>query len=267
MTNTSFNEISTRYRKDSIIQQSAAELLLELLDIRGEEAVLDLGCGTGNLTRRIRDLTKGPVQGVDPSAGMIAAARADSGDTGIRFVQSLAETLEFQECFDVIFCNSAFQWFLAPGQALSAAHKALRSGGRIGIQAPATSQYCPNFLEALEAVRRDPRTAATFAGCRPRWNFLEQAEDYRALFERSGFEVRYAVIERSTTPYTPEKVLTIFESGAAAGYLNRDAYPEDYPEEYPALFRELLLAAFRQQAGEDGKVQLTFNRIYLLGFK
>jgi trans-aconitate methyltransferase len=267
MASTSFAEISARYRKDSIIQQSAAERLLELLEIRNGESVLDLGCGTGNLTRRLRALTDGVLVGVDPTAGMIAAARADAGSAGIDFRQGAAECLAFRDSFDVVFCNSAFQWFASPQRALDAAYAALNPGGRIGIQAPATSRYCPNFLAALEAVRQDPRTAPTFANCRPRWTFLETAGEYAALLERAGFAVHYAAIEQSRAPYTPEQVFTIFESGAAAGYLNRDAYPEEYPSEYPAQVRALLAEAFRQQAGADGQVQLTFNRVYLVGVK
>src|SRR6266571_4624037 len=78
MADTTFTEISIRYEKDSLIQKSAAERLLGLLDIQEFEAVLDLGCGTGNLTRRIRQLTSGPVTGVDPSPGMIESARSSS---------------------------------------------------------------------------------------------------------------------------------------------------------------------------------------------
>ncbi len=267
MADTSFTEISVRYEQDSLIQKSAAERLLGLLDIQDREAVLDLGCGPGNLSHRIRQLTSGPVTGVDPSPGMIEKARNSRQITDIAFVHAAAEEITFKETFDIIFCNSAFQWFTSPRRALAAGYAALRPGGRMGIQAPARGDYCPNFLAAIAEVAHDPRTAAVFAGFHSPWLFLEQADEYRGLFEQAGFSVPFARIEELVTPYTPDQVMTIFESGAAAAYLSRESYPGGYDEEYPAIFREIIASAFRSQAGPDGLVQLKFNRIYLIAVK
>jgi len=66
---------------------------------------------------------------------------------------------------------------------------------------------------------------------------------------------------------SPEEVVTVFESGAAAGYLNRDNYDTDFDEEYGRLFREIIAGAFRSQAGPDGTVDLIFNRVYLVAVK
>ena len=77
-----------------------------------------------------------------------------------------AEVLDYSEAVSVIFCNSAFQWFVDPARVLANCCKALRPSGRLGIQAPARRNYCPNFLAALAAVKADPRTAAIFAAFR-----------------------------------------------------------------------------------------------------
>ena len=267
MTTTTFTEISARYEKDSIIQKSAAERLLSLLDIQRWEAVLDLGCGTGSLTRRIRSLTDALVTGVDPSPGMIEAAQNVPDVTDITYIRARAEDLAFSGTFDVIFCNSSFQWFEQPDQALAASFAALRSGGRIGIQAPARRDYCPKFLRAIDAVAADPRTAEIFSRFTPRWLFLESAEEYRRLFERTGLRVPFATIEEQVTPYTSDQVITIFESGAAAGYLDRELYLGGYDDDYPPLFREIVAASLRNETNQDGLVPLVFNRVYLIAVK
>ena len=51
---TDFTEISARYERDSLIQKSAAEKLIGLLGIRRNDNVLDLGGGTGSLTRKLK---------------------------------------------------------------------------------------------------------------------------------------------------------------------------------------------------------------------
>lgn len=163
--NADFSAIAARYEHDSLIQKSAAEKLFGLLEINGTEDVLDLGCGTGNLTRKIRGMTGGRVVGVDPSEGMIREAALNLAGKDASHLVVTAEELTFDEEFDVIFCNSAFQWFRDPQIAFRNCHNTLRNGGRIGIQAPAQQTYCLNFLNAVDAVAHDNRTRQTCALC------------------------------------------------------------------------------------------------------
>lgn len=267
MISTDFTEISMRYERDSLIQKSAAEKLISLLDIRRDDDVLDLGCGTGGLTKRIRTLTDGSVIGVDPSEGMISTAEGNRDAAKIAFAVASVEDIAYQDAFSVIFCNSAFQWFSDSGRALKNCHASLRKGGRMGIQAPAKKKYCPNFLEAIDAVARDPRTAKTFAGFKPPWLFLDTAEEYVVMFKQAGFAVPFAKIETVSTLHTPDEVMTIFESGAAAGYLNQEYYQTPIDETYNKAFREIARGSFHRQADKQGQVELVFNRIYLAAMK
>lgn len=132
-----FSKIATKYKSHSSIQKSAGEVLLKLLKIRDTDDVLDLGCGVGNLTMKIRELTKAKVIGIDSSEGMIKEAREKSRGFDIIFEVKSAEEMDYKDCFDVIFCNSSFQWFGEPEKAIKNCHTVLRKGGRIGIQAPA----------------------------------------------------------------------------------------------------------------------------------
>lgn len=264
---TDFSEISARYEQDSLIQKSAAEKLFGLLAIGENDDVLDLGCGTGNLTRKIRGMTVGQIVGVDPSEGMIQEAAANLDGKDVAHLVMAAEALTFDDAFDAIFCNSAFQWFHDPQTALCACHNSLRKGGRMGIQAPAGRRYCPNFLDAIDAVASDVRTRETFAGFKAPWLFMETADDYGALFTQAGFAVPFSRIEVLETCHTAEEIMTIFESGAAAGYLNQAFYETRIDEKYCGNFRSIVKDAFAGQVDGSGTVKLLFNRIYLVAAK
>jgi len=262
-----FNDIAARYERDSLVQKSAAEELISLLDLQRHDDVLDLGCGTGNLTRKLRSLTDGNVQGIDPSTGMILEAKAKQDGLAISFDIQNVDTLHYQDRFSVIFCNSVFQWFRDPERALANCHTALKSVGRMGIQAPATEQYCPNFLKAIDDVGRDPRTSRVFAGFTSPWLFLETADAYAELFKKAGFAVPFATIEELRSSHSPDEAMAIFESGAAAGYLNQAYYSTPIDDTYAGTFREIVRASFHRQSDGHGKIELAFNRIYLVATK
>ncbi|MBI3481301.1 MAG: methyltransferase domain-containing protein [Nitrosomonadales bacterium] len=261
-----FTSISPHYRKTALLQKSAAERLFGMLDIGREDDVLDLGCGPGHLANKIRAMTKGVVAGIDPSPGMIAEA-LHNYPAGIEFSVAGAETLSASEQYDAIFCNSVFQWFRDPARAVSNCHNALRPGGRMAIQAPARQNYCPNFLRAVATLGDDTRTRDTFGHFISPWLFLDTAEEYAALFKNAGFKVLSSDIEQVPQLCGPEKVMEMFESGAAAGYLNPDCYDVTLPSAYIGAARELIAQDFHAQTKTNGQVELTFNRIYLLAHK
>jgi len=261
-----FTQISKKYENDSIVQRSASEILLEIADIKDDNDVLDLGCGTGHLTRLIKEKTNGRVIGIDPAQGMIEQA-ARYRDEGLSFRRLASEQLDYQDEFDVIFCNSAFQWFSPPEAILNNCCNALRVNGRMAIQAPARKIYCPNFLEAVEAVKADPSTRETFADFTAPWFFLETAEQYKELFEQAGFSVTSSIIDKVTTHHSAGDIFKIFESGAAAGYLNQQNYSMNLTKNYADSFRAIIRKAFQSQEDRRGMVELSFYRIYLLAVK
>jgi len=267
MSKINFTKIATKYEKDSLVQKSAAEILLGLLGIGENDDILDLGCGTGHFTRRLREMTSGKVIGVDASEGMIKEAKQRMGRMDIVFEIKRAEELNYNDSFDVIFCNSSFQWFKNPKPVLDNCYRALRKNGRMGIQAPAKKIYCPNFIQAVKKVEKDQRTANIFAFFKNPWFFLETPEEYKSLFERAGFKVPFSKIDAVKTLHPLEEVFKIFESGAAAGYLNQDFYEVPIDEIYIEHFRQIIKDNFNDQVNNDGMVELIFNRIYLVAIK
>ncbi|MGD1005769.1 MAG: methyltransferase domain-containing protein [Ignavibacteriaceae bacterium] len=263
-----FSNIAKKYHEISTVQKSASENLFNLLDIKPEESVLDVGCGTGNLTSKIKAITSGRVIGIDASEGMVEEAVKNYRNIGIEFLAKNIQDISFDEEFDVIFCNSTFQWFKNIGFTLKKLCKALKPGGRIAIQAPATESYCPNFLSAVNGiVTDDEEIGEVFSFFKSPWLFFETAEEYTKIFEEGGFKVTLSGIESQSAMYTPEKVFEIFSSGAIAGYLNQDNYSIKIDNDYIERFKNLVNGEIAKQADKNGLVNLIFKRIYLLAFK
>lgn len=266
MNNQDFTTIAKRYKETSIIQNSAADILLALLDIKTNESILDVGCGTGNLTKKLFDLSNGYVVGIDPSIGMIEESKRNYGKE-IIFQVGSAEDVSFSNVFNVIFCNSAFQWFHDVQKSINSLYHALKSKGRVGIQAPAKKEYCPNFIQAIKAVETNNTIGSLYQNFKNPWFFLDTAKEYADMFLHLGFEVPFSEIQTIETFHFPEEVYSIFASGAAAGYLNQTNYSCEITNEYINEFQDVIRKEFNTQAKYDGKVKLVFNRIFLIAVK
>ncbi|NPV01113.1 MAG: methyltransferase domain-containing protein [Brevinematales bacterium] len=267
MSNENFTEIAKRYRGTSVVQSSAADILFSLLKISDGESVLDIGCGTGNLTKKIRALTSAPITGIDPSEGMIRECVEKYGADGIRFIRMDAQDMDFENEFDVIFCNSTFQWFRDPSKGAENMRRALKPGGRAGIQAPAMHAYCPQFIDAVRRVKNNPAIGEIFTRWANPWYYRDTAQEYANIFTGQGFRVEFAEIQSIESSHTPEQAYDIFASGAIAGYLNRDYYEGGYEDFYAEEFRRIVRQSLVEQAGADGNTRLVFNRIFLIAVR
>lgn len=266
MSNQDFGEISKRYKETSTIQNSAADILLALLDVKNNENILDVGCGTGNLTKKLYDRSHSYVVGIDPSAEMINESIKNYGNE-ILFQIGSAEDISFKNTFDVIFCNSTFQWVKDVQKSIENFYCALKSQGRVGIQAPAKKEYCSNFIQAINAVKNHKKLGQIFKKFKSPWLFLNTAAEYTQLFHNQGFKVPFSEIQTIETIHSPQEVYKIFASGAIAGYLNKAYYECEINNEYINEFQNIIKEEFARQAKHDDKIKLVFNRIFLIATK
>jgi trans-aconitate methyltransferase len=165
--------------------------LIDLLDARPGERVLDLGCGTGDLAAAVA-ARGAAVVGLDASSEMLAAARAKHPH--LEFVPGDAADFRFAEPFDAVLSNAALHWVPdAEGAARSVA-AALERGGRFVAEFGGRG----NIRAVIDGVRR---AAAEVAGLdvRHRWYFPSVGE-YAGLMERHGLEVRWAALFDRPTP-------------------------------------------------------------------
>ena len=116
--------------------------------------ILDVGCGTGDLTARLRaELTVDMVAGCDFSAGMLQQAAART--RAVRWLQGDATRLPFAGGpFDAVVSTEAFHWFPDPDAALREFHRVLGGGGRllvalVNVRVPTTSRLAHAGSKAL----------------------------------------------------------------------------------------------------------------------
>jgi trans-aconitate 2-methyltransferase len=257
-----FDKVSERYQKQALVQQAAAETLLTLLQIGEKEDVLDVGCGPGHITNRLKTITNGRVVGTDVSAGMIAQAQAQYPE--IEFRRVAAEALAYDGDFDVVFCNSTMQWFTEPAKAVRAMGKALRPGGRIGVSCPATETWSTCFLSVAAQAGAHADMSATFARWKSPWFYLPDERSYRQLFEAAGLETVTCHIALEEQQYATEQAVNVFASGAAQGYTGKDFYEVAIDDDYVRRFNAYVRIALEDRA-RDGKVVVDFRRLYYLG--
>jgi ubiquinone/menaquinone biosynthesis C-methylase UbiE len=114
--------------------------IVSLLDLDGSHRVLDLGCGTGVLTRmianRLDSAAGGAAVGIDAAAGMIAVARKKRAAANCIFQTMAAENLSFEDgAFDAVVSSLFFHHVPLDlkAKALSEAWRVLRPGGQLVI--------------------------------------------------------------------------------------------------------------------------------------
>jgi trans-aconitate methyltransferase len=113
-------------RAGAFVSRLGADLVA-LLALRSSERVLDLGCGSGDLTWALAS-TGAEAVGVDASSEMIAQARAKH--PSLELCVADGQALRYEAEFDAVFSNAALHWMPRADAVAAGVHRALRSGGR-----------------------------------------------------------------------------------------------------------------------------------------
>jgi len=120
--------------------------LLKLVEIRAHMKVVDLGCGTGELTRVLADaLPESNVTGLDSSGQMLTAARAASYlSSNLRFEQG--DLSQLTGTWDLVFSNAAIQWCEDHEKLIPQLFSKLTRGGQLCIQIPSNHNHISHLL-------------------------------------------------------------------------------------------------------------------------
>ena len=176
---TSWNPDS--YSKNARFVSDLGEPLLNLLDPRPGERILDLGCGDGALTEKIAPAGS-TVLGVDSSRALLEASRA----RGLSVVLTDAQRLALKPRFDAVFSNAALHWMKRPELVVEGVAHCLKPGGRFVAEFGGEGN--------VETIRAALHAALRRRGIDP-WSvdpwYYPSMTEYSELLARFGFTVDY----------------------------------------------------------------------------
>lgn len=166
--------------------------LLALVRRKPGMRAVDLGCGTGELTRALHErLEASETLGIDGSDAMLAKAGAFA-TPGLRFEKGDIGTLAPERPFDLVFSNAALQWIDGHEGLLARLTETVAPGGQLAFQVPANSDH-PSHTVAAEVAREEPFRSA-MAGT-PRKSPVLPPDVYATLLHRLGYAEQHVRLQ------------------------------------------------------------------------
>jgi len=224
--------------------------VVELLAPQPSERILDVGCGTGQLTA---DIAKHGAQviGLDNSTNMIGQARQNF--PGLTFVLGDATSFRLQQQFDAVFSNAALHWVKDADAVAESIDRALKPGGRFVAEFGGNG----NTRSVLDALRV---ALGPESDTRCPW-YYPSIGAYTSLLERHGLEVRHAELFDRPTPLESETGMEDWLRMFCGSYF------KDMPAgEAVTKIREIV-ELLRPERYRDGVWSVDYRRLRIVAIK
>lgn len=233
--------------------------LLALVQPSPGGRVVDLGCGTGELTREVHvRLRASETLGIDSSPTMLERATAFAGD-GLRFERGDIATWE-PAPFDVVFSNAALHWVPDHRRLLARLTEAIPSGGQVAVQVPANTDH-PSHTVGMALAGEAPFADALADDPPPDSGTRVLApEVYAKLLDDLGFDQQLVRLQVYPHHLASSAEVVEWVKGTALTFFRARLSDELY---------DLFLERYRQRLldviGEHEPYLYTFKRILFWG--
>ncbi|MEM9539835.1 MAG: class I SAM-dependent methyltransferase [Cyanobacteria bacterium P01_E01_bin.42] len=229
--------------------------VIELLAPKEGESILDLGCGTGHLTRAIAEMGA-EVLGIDRAESMIAEAKSNYPQ--LHFDVMNGENLTFDRPFDAVFSNAALHWMKNAEAVVAGVWRSLQSQGRFVAEFGGKGNV-KTIVSGIESALKQAGFADNI-DLNP-WYFPSIGE-YGTLLEKQGFEVRAAMLFDRPTP------LKDTETGLQ-NWLRMFANPffKDIPDEKVSEILNAVEGEVRDRLHRDNTWFADYRRIRVVAIK
>jgi trans-aconitate 2-methyltransferase len=219
---------ATTYQRVALPHEDWARAVLDRLGLKGDETVLDAGCGSGRTTEIVIErVPDGRVIAVDGSPSMVEGVRKVLRPQDVAIVSDLTK-LELEETVDAVFSTAVFHWILDHDALFARMRAALREGGRFAAQCGGEGNINAFRVAGEEVARREPY-AEHLKGIEGLWNYAG-AEETEARLRAAGFsDVRCWLEPWPIDPPEPEVYARTICLGAHVEKL-----PEDLRDRFVA---------------------------------
>lgn len=219
--------------------------LLEMVKVRKDLSVIDLGCGTGELTRQLADHLPGSyTTGIDSSNEMLREAANYTNNNLVFSQASIEEFVQGKNKYDLIFSNAALQWVDDHTTLLPALIRLLNSNGQLAVQVPSNHHHFTHATLAAMAAE------APYQQALKGWNreiAVLTPEDYARLFFEQG--AKEITVYEKIYPHVLKNAEAVFEWTSATAMLRyTERLPEKLKEDFISEYKNRLLSKYENEA-------------------
>ena len=225
--------------------------LVSLIEKRSRMRFVDLGCGTGELTRELHEhFEAAETIGIDDSDTMLLKAGSFEGEM-LRFEKGDIEAYIADDPFDLVFSNAALHWVPDHEQLFTRLTRFLAADGQIAVQMPDNDDHPSHTVAA--------RVASQF-GIAPRPAYVLPTARYAELLHRLGYKHQHVRMQvyGHVLPSTDDVVEWV--RGALLTYYETALSPEQYAEFLEAYRKEL-----HGVLGDERPYFYTYKRVFVWG--
>jgi len=250
---------AAEYAAHSAVQQSWARELIARLKLRGDERVLDVGCGDGKVTAEIAQaVPRGSVVGIDASAEMIGFAKKTFPTRkfpklGFRVMD--ARKIRFGRRFDLIFSNAALHWVDDHQAILCGMASLLKPGGRLIVSCGGKGNAQDVFIALRPELRR--KSWGKYFRKMPKPYFFYSPADYEKWLPEFGFKIQSLQLVPKDATYAGADGFTAWLRTTWLPYIQR--VPENLREKFIAAVANRYIA--KHPPDTNGKVHVRMVRL------
>ena len=215
--------------------------LMNLLRSAEGARVVDLGCGTGELTEELhRFVRASETLGIDSSDEMLKKAQNFAGD-GLSFEKGDIKKFHDAKGFDIIFSNAALQWCTDHPTLFAQIKSSLRPGGQIAIQMPMNHDYATHVI--AQKMSREEPWASLLKEPYDKFQSMLTVEQYASLLFKLGFKEQTVLLKVYGHELESREGVIEWVKGTLLTYFESRLAPQDFQafvtEFKKRLFQEL----------------------------
>lgn len=253
------------YQDNSDNQKKWGADLVLGLKLTGNERVLDIGCGVGNITAIIAEqLPRGSVIGIDSSSDMVRQAEKNYPairHSNLSFMLKDARELDFVNKFDVVFSNACLHWIKNQLLVLQGITRSLHSGGRIMLQMGGRDN-AKQILEVITLLTGKRQWAPFFTDFKFPYGFYGP-EEYKDWLGKVGLSIkRLELVPKDMIHENREK----FAAWIRTTWL---PYTQAVPDSLREQFIDELVTEYVKlyPMGDNGFIHVQMNRLEVEAYK